>query len=31
MAGLQKGDYDTLITCMSKPEARGENTTFSDV
>jgi len=31
LAGLQKGDYDTLITCMSKSEARGENTNFSDV
>ena len=31
LAGLNKGDYDTLITCMSKSEARGENTNFSDV
>jgi polar amino acid transport system substrate-binding protein len=31
LAGLKKGDYDTLITCMSKSEARGENTNFSDV
>lgn len=31
LAGLKKGDYDMLITCMSKSEARGENTNFSDV
>ena len=31
LAGLKKGDYDALITCMSKSEARGENTNFSDV
>jgi polar amino acid transport system substrate-binding protein len=31
LAGLKKGDYDVLITCMSKSEARGENTNFSDV
>lgn len=30
LAGLKKGDYDVLITCMSKSEARGENTNFSD-
>jgi len=31
LAGLKKGDYDVLITCMSKSEARNENTNFSDV
>ena len=31
LAGLKKGDYDVLLTCMSKSEARGENTNFSDV
>ncbi len=31
LAGLKKGDYDVLITCMSKSEARGQNTNFSDV
>ncbi len=31
LADLNKGDYDTLITCMSKSEARGQNTNFSDV
>lgn len=31
LAGLNKGEYDTLITCMSKSEARGENTNFSEV
>lgn len=31
LAGLNKGDYNTLITCMAKSEARGENTNLSDV
>jgi polar amino acid transport system substrate-binding protein len=31
LAGLNKGDYDMLITCMSKSETRGENVNFSDV
>lgn len=31
LAGLKKGDYDMLITCMSKSETRGENVNFSDV
>lgn len=30
LAGLKKGDYDTLITCMSKSEARGDNVNMSD-
>lgn len=29
--GLKKGDYDVLITCMSKSETRSENVNFSDV
>jgi polar amino acid transport system substrate-binding protein len=31
LAGLKKGDFDMLITCMSKSETRGENVNFSDV
>ncbi len=31
LGGLQKGDYDILITCMSKSETRGKNVSFSDV
>lgn len=31
LAGLNKGDYDMLITCMSKSETRGKNVNFSDV
>lgn len=31
LAGLNKGDYDMLITCMSKSETRGQNVNFSDV
>jgi len=31
LGGLNKGDYDVLITCMSKSEGRGKNVTFSDV
>jgi len=29
--GLSKGDYDTLITCMSKKEAYSENVEMSDI
>ncbi|MBC7359944.1 MAG: amino acid ABC transporter substrate-binding protein [Desulfacinum sp.] len=31
LGGLKTGDYDVLITCMSKSETRGENVNFSDV
>lgn len=31
LAGLNKGDYDVLITCMSKSETRGQNVNFSNV
>ena len=31
LGGLKKGDYDILITCMSKSETREENVNFSDV
>lgn len=31
LGGLKKGDYDMLITCMSKSETRGQNVNFSDV
>lgn len=31
LGGLKKGDYDILITCMSKSETRGENVNFTDV
>lgn len=31
LGGLQKGDFDILITCMSKSETRGKNVNFSDV
>lgn len=31
LAGLHKGDYDMLISCMSKSETRGKNVSFSDV
>lgn len=31
LGGLMKGDYDVLITCMSKSETRGQNVNFSDV
>lgn len=31
LGGLQKGDYDILITCMSKSETRGQNVNMSDV
>ncbi len=30
LGGLQKGDYDILITCMSKSETRGQNVNMSD-
>lgn len=31
LAGLKKGDYDMLLTCMSKSETRAQNINFSDV
>ena len=31
LGGLKKGDYDVLITCMSKSEARGDQVNMSDV
>jgi len=31
LGGLTKGDYDVLITCMSKKEAAAENVNMSDV
>lgn len=31
LGGLMKGDFDVLITCMSKSETRGQEVTFSDV
>ncbi len=31
LGGLKKGDFDILITCMSKSETREENVNFSDV
>jgi len=31
LGGLKKGDFDALITCMSKSEARNENVNFSNV
>lgn len=31
LGGLMTGDYDVLITCMSKSEARGKNVNFTDV
>ncbi len=31
LGGLNKGDYDVLITCMSKKEAASENVNMSDV
>lgn len=31
IAGMQKGDYDMLITCMGETTARKENVNFSDV
>lgn len=31
LGGLMKGDFDVLITCMSKSETRGQNVSFTDV
>ena len=31
LGGLKKGDYDVLITCMSKSEARADEVCMSDV
>jgi len=31
LGGLKKGDYNILITCMSKSEAREEAVNFSDI
>lgn len=31
LGGLQKGDFDILITCMSKSETREKNVNFSEV
>lgn len=31
LGGLGKGDFDMLVTCMSKSETRGQNVNFSDV
>ncbi len=31
LGGLKKGDFNILITCMSKSEAREENVNFSDI
>lgn len=31
LGGLKKGDYDVLITCMSKSESRGKDVNLSDV
>ncbi|MDD3894446.1 MAG: ABC transporter substrate-binding protein [Syntrophomonadaceae bacterium] len=31
LAGVEKGDYDVLVTCMSKQEAASANINFSDV
>lgn len=31
LGGLKKGDYDVLITCMSKSEARADQVNMSDV
>lgn len=31
IAGMKKGDYDMLITCMGKNTAREQNVNFSDV
>lgn len=31
VAGMNKGDYDILITCMSKSSARKKNANFTDV
>ena len=31
IGGVNKGDYDVLITCMSKQESAGSNVNMSDV
>lgn len=31
IAGMKKGDYDILITCMGKTTARKQNVNFSDI
>ena len=31
LGGLKKGDFDMLLTCMSKSDTREENVNFSDV
>lgn len=31
LGGLKKGDYDMLLSCMSKSETRKENVNFSDI
>jgi polar amino acid transport system substrate-binding protein len=31
IAGMKKGDYDILVTCMGKTTAREQNVNFSDV
>ncbi len=31
IAGLNKGDFDVIISCMSKSETRGQNVSMSDV
>ena len=30
LGGLNKGDFDMLVTCMSKSETRGQNVNFSE-
>jgi polar amino acid transport system substrate-binding protein len=31
LGGLGKGDFDVLVTCLSKSETRGQNVNFTDV
>jgi len=31
LGGIKKGDYDVLITCISKSETRSENVNFSEI
>lgn len=31
LGGLGKGDFDVLVTCMSKSETRGQNVNFTDI
>lgn len=31
IAGVNKGDFDVLLSCMSKSETRGENVNMSDI